>query len=212
MASPSQINDFLGAAKPQDFYGEYNRLHFVIEQALNKMQTSTIVKVVSCTNNGGVSAVGFVDVIPQVKQIDANFKTYSHGIIHNIPYLRLQGGSNAIIIDPEPGDLGICVFANKDISNVKSTKNESAPGSYRRFNFSDGMYLGGLLNTVPANYIQFSNNTVTINTQNGVTINGNLTVNGSITGNEVTASGISLSNHVHSGVQSGGDNTGGPVS
>ena len=59
---------------------------------------------------------------------------------------------------------------------------------------------------------------VTINTSSKViinantTINGNVTVNGNInsTGN-MTGGSVSLQEHVHSGVQSGGSNTGAPV-
>lgn len=41
---------------------------------------------------------------------------------------------------------------------------------------------------------------------------GNITLHGTLTSDEdVIASGISLNSHVHSGVQSGGSNTGGPV-
>jgi phage baseplate assembly protein gpV len=43
------------------------------------------------------------------------------------------------------------------------------------------------------------------------TINGNVTVNGTITASgEVTGNGITLSSHMHGGVQSGGSNTSGP--
>lgn len=44
-----------------------------------------------------------------------------------------------------------------------------------------------------------------------VTINGNVTVNGTVTASgDVTAAGISLDNHIHPGVQSGGSTTGPP--
>ena len=45
------------------------------------------------------------------------------------------------------------------------------------------------------------------------TINGNVVVNGKITSTgDIAGAGISLDTHVHSGVQSGSSNTGGPVS
>lgn len=48
---------------------------------------------------------------------------------------------------------------------------------------------------------------------NGVTIDtgGNITTLGDVTANEVTASGVVLTTHIHSGVETGGGNTGGPV-
>jgi hypothetical protein len=82
--------------------------------------------------------------------------------MYGLPYLRIQGGVNAVIIDPQPGDIGIAVFASRDITNVKSTKAQANPGSFRMHDFSDGMYLGGLLNGVPSQYVQFSSDGISI--------------------------------------------------
>lgn len=52
---------------------------------------------------------------------------------------------------------------------------------------------------------------LTINAEAGVTINGDLTLNGTLTASEdVVASGISLKSHKHAGVQPGGGQTGAP--
>lgn len=152
MNSPSLSNGF---QTPNVNWGEYNKIVFAVTQALGKMQTNTLVKIVKCTNVGDLLPVGFVDVIPMVHQIDGDGNPTPHATIFNIPYLRIQGGANAIIIDPQEGDIGICCFASRDISKVKNTKKAGAPGSLRQFNFSDGMYLGGMLNGTPEQYIQF---------------------------------------------------------
>lgn len=158
MALPSQNNDGIatGQLRPSDTWGEYNNLNFVIQQQLQKMQTATLVRIEACTNDGGVTPVGFVDVTPMVNQIDGQGNAVPHATIYGIPYFRLQGGTNAIIIDPEPGDIGMCVFASRDISKIKSTKKSGNPGSFRAFNYADGMYLGGLLNAEPIQYVQFT--------------------------------------------------------
>lgn len=211
MASPSQNdNVYFGAATPNTFVGEYNRLIFIVKQALGKVRTATVVEVVACTNIDDASPVGLVDVKPLVNQIDGNFNSWPHGTVYGLPYLRIQGGTNAIIIDPVPGDIGICVFADRDISKVKTTKKQSAPGSLREFDFADGMYLGGILNGAPQNYIQFKNNSITIKA-NSIIIDSNLTVNGTITATgDVTANGTSVHTHTHGGVQTGSGNTGAP--
>lgn len=248
MASQSSSEAYLGRLKPSSGSGQYNQFAFVIQQFLSKVQTATLVKVVSCTNEGGLSAVGFVDVVPMVHQVDGNGEAVPHTTIFNIPYLRIQGGSNGIILDPEVGDIGICVFASRDLSKVKATKAPAVPGSYRMHSFSDGLYLGGVLNGVPSQFVQFSSDgisivspteitleapIVTINagtsatittptfTVNGATIlNGTLSQTGggastfsgdmsTATGN-VTAQGVSLKAHVHTGVTTGSGNTGGP--
>jgi hypothetical protein len=202
---------YLGQATPQTFFGDYNQINFIIQQALLKMQTATIVKVVACSNDGDISPVGTVDVIPLVNQIDGNNNAYPHGTIFGIPYMRIQGGTNAIILDPQPGDLGVCVFASRDISSIKSTKEAAPPASKRKFNYSDGIYLGGLLNVTPVNYIQFNGNDLTIKSTN-INLIGNVNVTGSITSSgDVIADGISTKNHKHGEVQSGTDETGVPL-
>lgn len=145
-----------GQLKPSSTWGEFNNIAFMVHQALSKMQTATLVRVESCTNAGALSPVGFVDVTPLVNQLDGQGNPTPHVTIHNVPYLRLQGGANGIIMDPQKGDIGVCVFASRDISKIKATKKQGNPGSFRQYSFSDGMYLGGMLNGTPTQYVQFS--------------------------------------------------------
>ena len=158
MVSPSsdkaQIPD--GALLPSSTWGEFNNMTFMVQQALGKMQTATLVRIESCTNAGGLSPVGYVDVTPLVNQLDGQGNPTPHVTIYNVPYFRLQGGANGIIIDPQKGDIGVAVFASRDISQVKTTKKQGNPGSHRQYSFADGMYLGGMLNGTPTQYIQFS--------------------------------------------------------
>ena len=136
--------------------GEFDRIAFMVQQALGKMQTATLVRIESCTNAGGLSPVGYVDVTPLVNQLDGQGNPTPHVTIYNVPYFRLQGGANGIIIDPQKGDIGVAVFASRDISQVKTTKKQGNPGSHRQYSFADGMYLGGMLNGTPTQYVQFS--------------------------------------------------------
>ena len=205
-AKPS--TGFLDAA---DTASEYAQFEFIIRQILGKTATATLVQVKSVTNAGELSPVGYVDVVPMVHQIDGAGKTYPHGTIHQLPYFRIQGGSNAVIIDPEVGDIGIAWFASHDISKVARTKKPAGPGSFRRFDMSDGLYAGGFLNGVPEQYLRFHSGGVELKTPT-FTINGDFQLNGSMNATgDVIANGISLDNHVHTGVQAGGANTGGPT-
>lgn len=158
MASPSSDANGIpsGQLKPQSTWGEFNNMAFMVQQALGKMQTATLVRIESCTNSGGLSPVGYVDVTPLVNQLDGQGNPTPHVTIYNVPYFRLQGGANGIIIDPQKGDIGVAVFASRDISHVKTTKKQGNPGSHRQYSFADGMYLGGMLNGTPTQYIQFS--------------------------------------------------------
>lgn len=151
-----------GFVQPSTMWGVYNQLLFIVQQSIAKIQTATIVKVIACSNDGGVSPVGTVDVQILVNQINGQGVPTPHVTMYGLPYLRMQGGANAVILDPQPGDIGISVFASRDISTVVSTKAQANPGSYRQYDFSDGMYLGGLLNGTPMQFIQFSAAGITI--------------------------------------------------
>jgi hypothetical protein len=160
-----------GMLAPSSLWGRYNNLRFMIQQMLANVQTASIVQVKACSNAGGVSPVGTVDVQILTNQIDGQGHPTPHVTMYGLPYLRLQGGSNAVILDPQVGDIGIAVFASRDITNVKSTKAQANPGSFRTHHFSDGMYLGGLLNGVPTQYVQLSNSGISIVSQTAVTVN-----------------------------------------
>jgi hypothetical protein len=160
----------VGSLTPSSSWGEYNQLWFVIQQLVSRIQTATVVQVQSCTNDGGVSPFGFVNVTPLVNQVDGNGNATPHGIVNGLPYLRIQGGSNAVIIDPQEGDLGIAVFASRDITKVKNTQAQAVPDSLRMFDYADGMYLGGLLNAAPTQYLQFNENGITVLSPTAVAI------------------------------------------
>lgn len=144
-----------GFAKPENTSPGAGQLKFIVESIISRLQTVTLVRVVKATG-GGLAPVGFVDVQPLVAQLDGAGNAIPHGIIHNVPYMRLQGGQNAIVIDPAVGDIGMCGFCSRDISNVKKNKAPAAPKSMRRFDYSDALYFGGFLNGTPEQYIMFS--------------------------------------------------------
>lgn len=151
-----------GFLPPQGNWGDYNIYSFIVLQWLAKVQTAIPVKILSCTNDGSVVPFGFVDVLPLVNQIDSQGNAVPHSTVYNLPYLRMQGGSNAIILDPQAGDIGIAVFASRDISKVKATQAQANPDTFRKFSYADGMYLGGILNGTPTQFIQFNSTGITI--------------------------------------------------
>lgn len=228
MSSPTFSNPW-GFLEPSSLWGRYNNLRFMIQQMLSKVQTATIVKVIACTNDGGVSPVGTVDVqiiVNQMGSLAGQMVGVPHVTMYSLPYLRIQGGTNAVIIDPQPGDIGIAVFASRDITNVKSTKTQANPGSFRMHDFGDGMYLGGLLNGSPSQFVQFNSSGITLISPGTITLQapnivlngalqqtgGNATMSQSLTvTGDVTAEGTSLHAHVHGGVTAGSADTGVPV-
>ncbi len=211
-----QNSGYLGFRNYHTANSETNLRRFQIDQRIAKVNVMKLVEVVSCTNSGGVSPVGFVDVRPMVNQIDGDNNGVPHGIIHNIPYSRIQGGVNAIIMDPAAGDIGWCGFCDSDISTVKNTKAQANPGSRRTNSLSDGIYFGGTLNGAPTQYIQFTTDGITVVSPTKITLqspaldieSANVTINGSsLTHNDVNVG----STHEHGGVATGPANTGVPV-
>lgn len=230
--------DTQGYQQPDSFGAPYNAHRFVINSLIALARTGTPCQVLSVTNNGGVSAVGFVDLQPLVNQVSGSGLSQPEGKITGIPYFRLQGGSNAVIIDPKVGDIGYASFADKDTSSVKKNKAQSNPGSGRQFDVSDAWFFPCFLGAAPTQYVRFydggidvkstgkitftdgagstivmnGDGTGTMTFAGGLTINADETVNGKITATgDVKGTGTSLHTHVHGGVTTGGSDTTGPI-
>jgi hypothetical protein len=152
----SNPNAPIGLLEPQTAANDYTSQLFIIENVLARTHVATLVIVKAVTNAGGVSPVGTVDVLPLISQLDGADNMVEHTTIYTVPYMRLQGGTDAIIIDPKVNDIGIAIFADRDITQVKVNKSGSRPGSKRRHDMADGLYMGGFLNGTPAQYIQFT--------------------------------------------------------
>lgn len=205
-----------GAQRPDSATSDYNAQSFLIAQELAKVRTATLVKVTAVTTAGEVGDVGFVDVFPMVNQVDGSGQAMPHAVIHNVPYFRLQGGANAVIIDPQIGDIGICVFSDRDISAVKTSRTQASPRGRLLFSMSDGLYLGGVLNGTPTQYVQFSAAGIVIHSPNEVKLSAPSVViiadSVAITSGSFTHNGVNVgSTHVHGGISPGGSNTSGPA-
>lgn len=227
---------------------QFNALNFLMERILaGQLNTASPVIVVG-VSPGAVGPVGTVDVLPLVSQIDASGKGIPPQTIYSVPYSRIQGGIAALIIDPLVGDVGWCVFCQRDISGVQTGASAPVqPGSFRMFDQSDAIYLGGILNKIPEIYLELTQEgvatlkapqkiileapQVAINASESCTItspvtnitgqlntgtdgggaismNGNISHTGSMTSTgDHVAGGISLDNHVHSGIEPGSGNT-----
>lgn len=158
--------------QPRDTASDYATTAFIVAQLLGRLATAALVKVVSCTNSGGVSPVGLVSVIPLVSQVTGDGTSVPHGTIYRLPYFRLQGGANAVILDPQPDDIGVAVFCSRDSSAAKANPaaavaNANAgkgtpPGSARQYDMADGLYVGGFLNGVPVQYVRFYAGGITV--------------------------------------------------
>lgn len=190
-AVPQDVNEFFGFANPTDYQGDYNRWRFMFESNLSRLQTSLPVRVDRVYANG-VGPVGLVDITVLVSQVGGDGTTVPGVSVPNVPYFRLQGGANAVIIDPKPGDIGMAAFCSRDISAVKNARSSAPPGSARRYDPSDAMYFGGFMNGAPTQYIQFTEGGIIIHSPTNVTVEApSVNVNAAASAT-VTAPAVSL--------------------
>ena len=150
----------------QDFTtgsSEFNAAAFQIEQAMRRINTAEPVRVVS-VQPGAVGPVGMVSVQPLVNLVTGMGDGMTQSELFSLPYLRVQGGENAVIVDPKPGDMGLAVYAMRDTEGVKANRDgkPANPGSARMYSKGDGFYLGGFLNGTPKRYLMIDDEGLTL--------------------------------------------------
>lgn len=135
---------------------EYNSFFFKVMGILAQNNFNVVVEVMAVQSAGELALAGVIDVRPLVNQYRPDGVAIPHETIHGVSYLRMQGGTDAVIMDPVVGDKGIMMCADKDISSVKANRGAANPGSFREHDYADGVYMGGFLNAVPTQYVRFS--------------------------------------------------------
>lgn len=175
-ASGFNINNYGGGA-------EFKQ---IVMNAISLVNTGELV-VVTAVEASGLAPVGFVSVKPLTLRMDADNNNVELSEIHNVPYFRLQGGANAIICDPQVGDIGFCGFCSRDISIVKRIRDFSGTNVIRASDISDAVFFGGWSAQTPEQYIYFDGGEIKIKATTKVTIDaplthctGNLTAAGTI--------------------------------
>ena len=143
---------------------EYDKVISQFNSLITNVNTAMPCKVVAIEKQEqrGVNIVGFVDIQLMIEQTNGQKKGNETAIICNVPYVRIQGGTNAVIIDPEINDLGVAIFAGRDITNFKEARRQTPPATWRKFSISDAIYIGGIRNQKPVQYIHFRNDGIEI--------------------------------------------------
>ena len=143
---------------------EYDKVISQFNSLITNVNTAMPCKVVAIEKQEqrGVNIVGFVDIQLMIEQTNGQKKGNETAIICNVPYVRIQGGTNAVIIDPEINDLGVAIFASRDITNFKEARRQTPPATWRKFSISDAIYIGGIRNQKPVQYIHFRNDGIEI--------------------------------------------------
>lgn len=151
-----------------------NALAFFVDSLLRGgVNTAIPVRVDSCTAPGPGESAGYVSATPLVCQRDARGDTLPPVSIPRLPFLRIQCGRAALVADPQPGDIGLAVFAQQDCSRVTAGTEQPVPaGSFRCFDMSDGFYLGGFMGPPPDTFIHLDpeNGEIRLNCPQKVTV------------------------------------------
>ncbi|MFM7945868.1 Gp138 family membrane-puncturing spike protein [Hafnia paralvei] len=157
--------------RPQDTSSEANAQQFLMHQFLMGKAFITIALVTSVNSSGEV-----VSVKPMVEGFTGGGDRIPSGVVSGVPVWRLQRGASAVIMPPVVGDIGLIAICDRDITAVKATKEAALPGSNRTHSYSDAIYLGGVLNAEPSQYVKFSNDGIDIVSPLVVQVNGNKVV------------------------------------
>ena len=184
---------------------EFNALSFMIEQAIKGLVNTAIpVRVDSCTKPGVGGAAGYVSATPLVQQRGADGKALMPVSLPQLPYYRVQAGTAAVVLDPQPGDIGLAVFSQQDASNVKEGTSEPVQaGSFRAFDMSDGFFVATHYGQTPTTFVHLDpeKGEVTVKAPTKITIDapqielkGAVTMGGAGSSDTITLDGSIVTN------------------
>lgn len=169
---------------------EFNAISYIVDQQMKgSINTAIPVRVDSCTKPGSNGAAGYVSATPLVMQRGADGNSLLPVSMPKLPFFRMYAGTAAVVIDPQPGDVGLAIFSQQDASNLEAGKSDPVQaGSFRSYDMSDGFYVGGFLGNVPDVFceleqstgikLQTPSNVITIGREDGnITIKANTIVN-----------------------------------
>ena len=208
------MSGFQTQATPGVYAGGHNGDDFVFNEFMARVWTSIPCVVKAVTPSGVMAGIGTVAVQPAINLADGAGNTQPHGTIPNVPYFRIQGGTNGIVCDPAAGDNGILFVMCRDSSAFKRTQAIANPGSGRVFDLSDSFYFGGTLNAALTQYVQFTSNKVIVNatsevdvsingtlvgafTSSGLSVTGTISATGNITAGHGTGDAVDMQGHTH---------------
>jgi len=169
-----------------------------------------------------------------IQRVDINNASFTVPPIIEVP-VCFPGGDFALEYQIDPGCEGLIHFSQRCVDGWLQSGGVAANPIGRFHNLQDALFMPGyrsLPNVLP----DFQNNGIRLRNESGdqfawlkndgsiavenaaghirIAADGTVTINGATitpAGDVVSAAGVSLSTHVHGGVQSGGSNTGAPV-
>lgn len=184
----------LFTTRPQDTASDANAQQHLMQQFLMGKAFITLALVTGVSESGEI-----VSVQPMVEGFTGGGDRIPSGVISGVPVWRLQRGASAVIMPPVEGDIGMIAICDRDITAVKATKDFALPGSNRTHSYSDAIYLGGVLNAEPTQYVKFANDGIDIVSPLLVNVNGNVVSINAESRAEINAPQILLNGNVGQG-------------
>lgn len=151
-----------GQQRPEDSASEYNAVRFLVKRMIAQLDTLKIVKVTAVDTEAKT-----VTVLPLVEQIDGENQVTPNAPISGVPYMAWQYGTSAVLADPAVDDIGVLLCCDRDTSAVIASRDSAPPGSQRQYDEADGIYLGGVLNDEPEQYVKFTDTGMELADKNG---------------------------------------------
>lgn len=196
-----------------------------------------IIQSTNIASNGQIAAVVQLAISGVMQSKDGSISSANYPLLHDVPIVWQRGGNCTLTFPIAQGDECLVVFAARCIDSWwQSGGVNNVPAEARMHDMSDGFAICGpfskatQISNVSTTTVQLRSNDgeayveldpaghiVNIKAPGGINITGPVTVTGTITASQTIksstdvqagSSDISLVNHVHSGVQSGGSNTG----
>lgn len=164
----SDVNAAYALPFEAQFHPEQAQQEYIY-RVLRTVHTARLVRVLAVHPYPGGSG-GTVDVQPLALNTDTNGAPLVEAPIFGMPWVRLQGGNSAFIVDPVVNDNGLAVFADRDSSNVIAQKAQAVVGSARAHSEMDGLYVGGVLNAAPTQWVKLSAAGIDINSPQAITL------------------------------------------
>ena len=129
------------------------RLH--IEKVLNEHRTNVPVKIVKVYpgQDGGAPTADVQVLIDQVDGVGASVTP--HAVVYGVVVGRAHSSAGTVVADPQIGDCYHMAIADRDISKLKSSGQQSSPDTKRRGSLSDGMLTHAILAGKPKQALDF---------------------------------------------------------
>lgn len=141
----------------------------------------------------------------------------NYPLLMECPVFVLSGGGSFISLSVAPGDTCIVLFNDRNIDTWVNSGLVAEPGTSRLHDMSDAFALVGIkpASAPITNYLAdgirifFGTNASIDMTDDGITMNGNVTVKGLLS-TEYAGDTIVYNTHTHGGIEPGGSNTAPP--